>query len=476
MNRFSQKRFIIILIPFLILFGISFRNALFWDTIQFAGDHPNWYYTTHFKYLLLPDECDSGHPPAFGMYIASIWFLLGRSIEASHLAMLPFIIIIVYQAVQLGYKLIPQSQLWSLILTLIILTECVLVTQTTLVSPELWLIACFLTALNAILSNNNKGLLTLTILGLGLISSRGMMVAVCLYIASCIANYQRYNSVSTLLWQQIKPFLLGGAVALAYFCYHYYQKGWIGYHEGMTWARGFDIVPFKKMVYQCGILVWRLIDYGKILTVMSCGILVLLFLIQKIKITPSAQQTFRAMLILGLLLGCFTALPLVRYQGLLTHRYLLPLNLIIGICTIMLLYYSKLKFKKGIACIIILTQLSGHFWHYPDRISQGWENTLSHLPYYNMRKDFINYMASKNIAPEQVSTAAMMTPSAYQTDILQDSSRYRFYDTNELSPYIWYANVANELNQELPLIIQQYDTLKYDKKGYVTMILFQKKP
>src|ERR1700744_3344019 len=108
MNLSSTQKFLLFFIPYLILFGITSHNALFWDTVQFGGDHPNWYYSTHFKYLLLPDFCDSGHLPSFGMYIAFVWEIFGRGLFQSHAAMLPFIAMIIWQAIRLEKVLLPQ--------------------------------------------------------------------------------------------------------------------------------------------------------------------------------------------------------------------------------------------------------------------------------------------------------------------------------------------------------------------------------
>src|SRR5690606_24481667 len=135
--------------PYLILYLLSAHNALFWDTLQFAGDHPTWYYDTGFRYLLLPDACDSGHPPAFGMYLAFLWKLAGRSLWVSHTAMLPFIVLLVVQAIRTGELLFPQQKRYAFWATLIVLSESVLLTQCTLVSPDICLMAFFLLALNA---------------------------------------------------------------------------------------------------------------------------------------------------------------------------------------------------------------------------------------------------------------------------------------------------------------------------------------
>jgi hypothetical protein len=72
------------------------------------------------------------------------------------------------------------------------------------------------------------------------------------------------------------------------------------------------------------------------------------------------------------------------------HRYYLPvfvlaipffsLNLsgwIGGLC--------RLKANLVIGSLLLF-QLAGNFWIYPDTVAQGWDGSLAHLPYFELRK------------------------------------------------------------------------------------------
>src|SRR5690606_2009627 len=253
---------------YLVLFAISFQNPLFWDTIQFSGHHPNWYFHNQFRYFLLPDYCDSGHPPTFGMYIAALWMLLGKSLVVTHLAMLPFLILLVVQAVQLGQRLFPMDGRKSFMLTAIVLSEGVLLAQCSLVSPDILVVAFFLTGVNALLKRN-RTVLTLAVMGLGLISMRAMMAAVSLYAFSIIIDWAKRNELFIpFLWKKVWPFVPGGLLALAFLVYHLYAKGWTGYHEGSPWADAFLHVGPSGVAKNIVVLAWRLVDIGKVGTVL----------------------------------------------------------------------------------------------------------------------------------------------------------------------------------------------------------------
>lgn len=73
----------------------------FWDTIQLGSKHAHYFYETNFRSIILPNEIDSGHIPSLGIYLALVWKIAGKSLVISHLAMLPFVMGIVFQSLRL---------------------------------------------------------------------------------------------------------------------------------------------------------------------------------------------------------------------------------------------------------------------------------------------------------------------------------------------------------------------------------------
>ena len=170
-------------------------NFFFWDTMQLASQHAHFFYENdNFSTFLLPDNMDSGHPPTFGFYLALMWKLFGKTLTVSHLAMLPFLLGIVWQAWKLGEKVVGEG--WALLFLLLIVVCPVVAGQGVLVSPDVVLLFFFLMALNGIFNTMDFRFdnflkvaqspahlqLVLAILGLSAISMRGMMVIAALFI------------------------------------------------------------------------------------------------------------------------------------------------------------------------------------------------------------------------------------------------------------------------------------------------------
>ncbi|MFN4257292.1 MAG: hypothetical protein ACK4Q5_20010, partial [Saprospiraceae bacterium] len=155
----------------------------FWDTVQLGSKHAHHFFENGLRWLPLPPEIDSGHPPTFGFYLACVWAVFGKSLAVSHFAMLPFLLGIAWLLVRLSPPQPPHdggSPHWFW-LPLLALADPVLAGQMALVSPDVLLVFFFLLAVQQIyrpLRGGRGGIwLALGILGLCLISMRGMMVA-----------------------------------------------------------------------------------------------------------------------------------------------------------------------------------------------------------------------------------------------------------------------------------------------------------
>lgn len=160
-------------------------HFFFWDTVQLASQHADFFYQNNFSTFLLPDEMDSGHPPTFGFYLAVVWKMMCKSLKISHLAMLPILFGIVWQAWRVGEKLLGEG--WAYLFLLLLVVNPVVASQCVLVSPDVALIFFFLFALNAIFREKKIGL-SIALLGLAAVSMRGMMVVSALFLFQILST------------------------------------------------------------------------------------------------------------------------------------------------------------------------------------------------------------------------------------------------------------------------------------------------
>jgi hypothetical protein len=451
------------------LFAFTCNNSFFRDTIQLGSQHAGFYFENNFRKILLPDSIDSGHIPAFGMYIAMVWKVFSRSIIVSHLAMLPFIAGILWQLQILVKKFINNE--YTGLVYLLILVDPTLLSQITLISPDVPLVFFFFLGLNCILKNR-RILLSISIAGLFLTSMRGMMVSVCLLVIDVVQNISMKkpirDSIKSLLSRSLiyLPALL---IFTSFNLYHYLEKGWIGFHDNSPWAELFKRVPFEGVLFNIGILGWRIIDFGRI------GIwivfFILIFMFRRKILTEDSRLLFLIFATFLVLLP----LNMIWSKNLLGHRYLLPVYLSFSLLTAHLLFTLPLSERVRSALVVfwLLVLTTGNLWIYPDKIAQGWDSTLAHLPYFKVRERTIEYLDDQNIDFQKVQSFFPFTGCIDDIDLNHDNRG--FSDFANSAEYVVYSNVFNVSRKEYDIIKSRYTVIMQFNRGRIHMDVCRKK-
>ena len=471
--KLSNRLYIILvnLIAILLVF-LNKENGFFWDTIQLASQHGDFYYSNNFSHLLLPIELDSGHIPTFGMYIAFVWNIFGRSVEVSHLAMLPFAIGIVWQLNNLCKRFVVEKYIG--IALLLVFIDASLMSQIALVSPDVPLIFFFLLALNSVLENN-RILITVGVLCLFLTSMRGMMLSFCLVLIDVYSNIVYQNLLKSekikALLKRALLYLPALALFISFSVYHYSEKGWIGYHKDSPWAGCFERTDFNGFLFNIGLLGWRILDFGRV------GIwIVFLWLVIKyksriIKDKKNSVLFFSFIIVLFLL-----PLNMLWAKNLMGHRYLTPINMLFSVLTASILFsdFVATKLKNILIAVWLLIVLSGNFWIYPPKISKGWDSTLAHLSYYKLRQQAINYLDNKRIDFKDVDSFFPNYYSLEDIDLNNDKRSFDNYAIGNNSRYILYSNIFNLNDDVYDYIMTNYVAVKEFKKNGVYILLMKK--
>lgn len=414
-------------------------NFFFWDTIQLGSKHAHYFYETSFESLLLPDSIDSGHPPFFGIYIALMWTMFGKTLIVSHLSMFPFLLGITWQSLKLGEKILGEWQAPLFVLMLKI--NPIMAGQSVIISPDIILVFFFLMALNAIFSEKSW-LLSVAVIGLSLISMRGMMTAAMLFVYQIFRTKNGIIKQPTKLLSMLTPYWAGGFCALSFLAYHYWQKGWIGYHAGSEWAEAFQIVDTQGCIKNCLVFIWRLLDNGHLFLWLS--------IIYTLYYNRSLQDFKNTRSLITLLIISIIVLSptLIIYKGLLQHRYLLPIYLIINILALKTISDIKSSPRQtGLYLLIYAGLICGHFWIYPQPIATSWDTTLSHLPYYKLRNDMMQYIDNQHIDYRDIGTAYPNLSQFKYIDLTDRSGSFAPLDFSK-NKYIFYSNVMNDFNRE----------------------------
>lgn len=452
--------------PVLITIAIwlrSCRHPFFWDTIQLASRQAQWYYDQHFKYLLLPDVIDSGHPSGFGMYLALCWQGLGQSLLVSHLAIVPFVVLILLGLFRLS-KIFKGYLAWGF--PLLVVIDPVFLGQISLVSPDVALFAFFIWGLLGLIERRPK-LLLLCSLGLAIISLRGMMAVLALYFFQ-VVQVQNGDWRKPGHWlRSTLPFIPAGLLALAFLGYHAWAKSWVGFHVDSPWRESFTVVGFKGMLKNGIVLTWRIADYGRVFLVLA--------------ILGLAFKQFKALksnpLFSLVLITLLIQVPhFLLFQGVSAHRYLLPFYLALHLFFFLLLEQSQIKnkFKSMLLGLVLFGLVSGNFWVYPSGIAQGWDSTPAHCPHFALRKKVIQYLDQHDVPLEKVGTTFPEIGPLHWRDL---NGRKDGFSPLNLSKneYVYFSSVMNDFSDEdRKLLFEKWTPVLTLKKARLQTILFKK--
>jgi hypothetical protein len=465
MQLFGNKNFVfitslILYVSYSLLVVMSCENIFFWDTVQLGAKHGLHFFDTNFGSTLLPDDIDSGHVPIFGVYLAAMWMVFGKNLAVSHLAMMPFVLMLLYQIIKLCKTIINSNQ--YPMLACLVCADPTLIAQCTLISPDVLLMASFVGAIRCVYIGEHSLSKYLFFVVLALISMRGMMLLVIIFVWDCYLLYcdkKRKSSIAFLF-----PYVLAGIPFILYMFWHYIEKGWIGYHSLSPWAPSFEKVGFDGFIKNIGIMIWRIVDFGRWPFLLG---------LSYVFIKKYFKRSFGSLDVLLLLVTFGLGYSFVTYSGLQGHRYLMPVYFLITI--IVFLQISKLKNVYLFSTMIMLSLITGHFWIYPQNISQGWDASLAHRPYFDLWSHAMDYLEQHNIDINQIGSS-FPNANRIRSLSLEDSNKSFLEKNIGITPYLLISSVMNDVDKEdYDKIAIHYLILKEWKNRGVYMTLWKLK-
>src|SRR5688572_1880248 len=445
----------------------SVQNGFFWDSILLASRYGQWYYDTSFTSLFVPENI-AGYPPLFGMLIAGVWKLFGRNLLVSHLFMLPFALGIVHQVLSLSRKFFsPNIAPWA---ALLLLLEPTLIAQCTQVAPDVLLVFFYLFSLNKILENR-RGPLIFSLIFLGMLSPRGTIAVALLFLTDLAWHFLQDKAKRPAFLKLFLSYFPAGIIVLAWLFLHYQHFGWIGYNPDSSWGAYSKFAGLKGMLRNAVIIIWRMLDFGRLAVWLSFMIAAIFLLRKSVKIPPPAKVLFTFSLIpfLGF---SFVFLPYTNPIG---HRYYLVVFLLFALFTFYLLtLLPNPNLRRILYGFMLAGLVTGHFWVYPDGVAKGWDASLAHLPYFNLRQEAIQYLNNRKIAMENVGSDYPNLSPLSQTDLLPDTRSFKSKDL-KTDEYVLFSNIFNGFtDEEIQQLKTSWQPVESWKRGQVYFVFYRR--
>ncbi len=464
---FNSKKYKLLLFICLsfIIYIFSYTNGMFWDNVLFASKMGNHLYNSNIFNWNIPDSFDPGHPPALGFLLAIIWKVMGHKLWVSHLLMIPFTVGLFYQI----HKFVSYYFKDNLIILLgfiLIFADPTLFTQLVIVNPEVIQLFFFFLAVNSILYNKNT-LKVIALFFLSIISYRSMMLCAGVFLFDFFNNLIIHKQKIKTFFNSkfILSYAIASLPALIYISWRLIEKGWIMGHQ-TNWETDGDFVSVKGFFRNIIVLIHRYIDFGRIF----------LFALISLSILKFNSNLFKKP-IKQLLLFSITAIFSVLITCLITpnpfgHRYFIASYIALNLLTFVIVKHFYLN-KKITYIFLLFGLISGNFWIYPRDIAQGWDASLAHVPYHNLRIEAIKYLDNNHIKIEDIGTFFPNATSIDNIDLSGDLRSFRIFDFK--NEYVLFSNVYNLSDEEYHSLDTNYNIIKQFKNKGIYINIYKLK-
>ena len=443
------------------------HNGFFWDNVLLASRYGQWYYDTHLTTLFAPDAIAVGYPTLFAYGLATWWTITHKTLAASHWLMLPGLLTIGWQALRLVRRYVPTAQLGAAVA--LVLLDPTLLGQAALVAPDIYLVAWYLAALNALL-DDRRGWLAVYLVGMALLSMRGTIMGGAVLGTEILlwlvrpAN-RRERPEWSRLWAYV-PWLVASASWIGLYYAHY---GWVLYRHTGAWAPGSERVGMVGALRNVGLIGWRLLDMGRVVIwLVAIGLVGRLW---RQRQWPEPSRELAALAAAPLLA---MSVVVVGYANPIGHRYYLVVYLLVALWVAQQLATLAPARRWAAYGCCLLGLLSGHFWVYPDRIAKGWDASLAHLPYFELRRVMLAELAARQIPLAAVGSDY---PNAYPLrypDLSHDSRQFASKDLRT-NRYVLHSNVMNGFSdEELAELATRWRLLREVRGGQVYFRLYER--
>ncbi|MEM0996916.1 MAG: hypothetical protein AAGN35_07550 [Bacteroidota bacterium] len=449
---------------------ISWQFPFFWDTVLNAKI-AHWYLESDFAQLTVPERLDAGHPPFFNLYLAGIWAGVGKSLTAAHLALLPFLLVLLVQYWKLAVRFLPENvRAWALVL---LFCEPTFLAQSSMITPDIVLVAMFLTSINAVLEGRRLRL-ALALIVMASVTFRGILAVPAVFLIEVGLGWQAGRRKPD--WGKILAYLPVGGLTLVWLWVHYRAVGWLLTPPPETYGAHRKLVGIGTLARNLGIVGWRFLDFGRI----AVWLVVLGALVAGGRRSVRNWPDLRRLGWMFLAPAALWTLLFIPFSNPIGMRYFLSAYLLLMLIALGLVaQWPTATLRRAGRLGMALVLISGHFWVYPDSIAKSWDSSLAHLPYFGLQRDLAEEMAVRGIDPAQVCTDfPMLAPPrfAYVRESAPPFGR-DLKATERLGncEFVLWSNISNGFEAaEWEILDREFTQVLDRQKGAVRMRLFRR--
>ena len=448
--RFFSIKIIFSLITTVIIGVIGLNTGVFWDNVLFISQMGDaLYHHGILSWGSIPVEHDPGHPPFVASIMVLFWYIFGKSLLVSHLILWPFIFGIVWQLYNLCSFFIKSKELCFLSV-LFLLIDTTILAHVISIDIEVPLLFFCLYAVNSILLCHDKQK-CLALVFLSMVSLRGMMLCFGLFLFDLWFHKQYITT--------LKIYFIASIPSLLFVFWRLYDKGWIISNPLHIWGDSLSFISFSDFIKNMGwnliVIIHRYLDFGRFIPILF---ILFTFIYKRETLKNREVRILIALSVLSVSIILFSCIILKNAIG---HRYFLISFISIELLALILVEYYRKRIL--LFSVMILSLISGSFYVYPDKISELWDSTMAHYPYWELRSQALNYMDNHHI---EIANTASFYPnlSIDEVELNNDPRHFQYFDGS--NKYVLFSNVMIYSEEDYDILMDKYYLIKkYQSRG-----------
>jgi uncharacterized membrane protein YuzA (DUF378 family) len=398
--------------------------------------------------------------------LALLWKVFGCSLLVSHIFFTLIGIALIYNLYKICSFFISDKKFLPYVFLLVI-SDAALVTQSLLLMTDTVMLLFVFMSVNYML-RNQKIAFTFSLLGLSLIRARGFDLCIGIGLSYFIILLMRNNRKQPfcVLINAIIPFIPAiiaycTLVAIRSFTYNELSIS----RKDPAWSDALSLVNLKGFVKNIITMGRYFLETGRCFV--WC-MLIFCFVRFMRHITLRRTAQLWALLVCSLI----AIIPITLFvQNTMGERYFIFQYLLISLITGLLLFsLLKTRTAKITSVFLIICLWTGNLWHYPENISTSWDTTLAHIPYYNLRKQMLQYVDENNINYKDVAAFFPATRENRNIDLSDDNRCFAPLDLKN-NKYVFYSNIGNFDDKTIETL-KQWPLEKEFRKGFVFIKLY----
>jgi hypothetical protein len=466
LKKLSRIDLILFLISLLIVFnGLDF--PFYWDNVVQISVPANWYYETDFNHFYVPDQIATGHQTFVGMLFAGVWKIFGRTLLVSHLLMLPFVFGFLYQLHKLLINLQINNLATRLFILIFILIDATILSQLSGLTFEVFHLFFFLLCINAIIEKRNL-LLMIAFVLLAQTSLRGTISAGGIMGFQFLYQYVNRTKFSYKNYLVYIPGLISIVMFLVLFKVH---KGWvIANTVSNNWKESGELASVNEIARNIGVFGWRLIDFGRVFIFLLFAFLSL----QSLRKWKFRDETIQILFLIVMTQFILFFGIVIVFRNPFGHRYLIPIMIPVIIVTV---YWISTYLRRPLLWLSLglVTLASGHFWLYPEKVSQGWDATTMHWNFFDVSDEMEGYLSRLEVDRTKIGTffPHYKLMKNYQLKP-KESISYQKATENE-TDYILYSNSFNVSDSIIDALHTDWELIQEFEQNRVFIQLLKRK-